>query len=320
MAYAHNSVFFGEINGKNAVELMQTIDYTKTKLEDRMEVVEEIIGTGFHAGYIEDHFKVNLNASDALSEQDAICAQLEKMANYLLNSEEVKEEKKESAYVFYSDEEAFRKAVNKEPKIDSMGAEENTENVIHFLKKENRNFKKSKDQSIKTKDLQREDFLGEVLRDYKQYLNAVTVELKKSDESKLSRFKLSEISGAVRQDMIQSKDMILGVFGYKTNAEESTVYDWDLIDLTNIEHIKALLYQKPGYRADEDLRFVIDEFVEILHEAKPTPLQQEIVEVMRSNKGPTEVGEVLGISKQQVTENIKRMANKILKVVQKRGY
>jgi hypothetical protein len=314
MSYAANSMFFGKINDTNPTELNRTIDYTKTKLEDRKEVVDEILGSGFYEEYFDEHFKVALNSSDSLSEHDNACNSLEKLANYLLNSEEVKEDKKsdEFEYKFYADEEAFRKAVEKEPKIDGMGTEK--DNIIHYLKKENRNFKKSKNQSINKKDLDRDDELGQILRDYTDYLEKVTNELNHHEESKLSRFKLSEISGSLKQDMINTKDMLLGTFGYKTNAEESTVIDWDKVDFTNHVHVKALLYMKPGKRADEDLKLTIDEFVELIKLAKPTKLQREIILQMRDNKGPTEIGIELCITKQRVNKNIDMLVKRICKV------
>jgi hypothetical protein len=297
-------------------DINSKIDYNKSKLQDRKQVVDEILETGFFEDYFDDRFKVNLNASDGLSEHDSACNSLERLANYLLNSDEVKEDKKSDdfEYKFYSDEEAFQKAVNKEPKIDGMASSVEKENVIHFLKKENRNFKKSKDQVITKKDLARNDELGQILREYTDYLEKITHELNNFGESKLSRFKLSEISGSISNDMIQTKDMLLGVFGYKTNAEESTVIDWEQVDFSNGQHAKALLYMKPGRRSDEDLQYLIDDFDKLFREARPTNLQNDIVELMRENKGPTEIGDELGIPKQNVTKNIDMLVKRITKL------
>lgn len=295
-------------------ELNQKIDYTKGKLEDRKQVVDEILSEGFYEEYFDERFKVNINSGDALSEHDVTCNSLERLANYLLASDEVKEEKKTTEYKFFSDEEAFQKAVNKEPKIDGMGNGLPQENVINFLKKENRNFKKDKTQTITTKDKMRNDELGQILRNYTDYLASVTLELNNHDESVLSRFKLSEISGAVKQDMINAKDMLLGVFGYKTNAEESTVIDWEQVDLNNSTHVRAMLYMKPGRRGDEDLMYLIDEFVEKIYKAKPTKLQQDIVSLMRENKGVTEIGSELNITKQRCNKNIDMLVNRIVKI------
>lgn len=312
--YAQNSVFFGKLNDTNPNELLKKIDYTKSTAEDRKQVIKGLVDTGFYDEYFAHHFKVNINSGDSLSEFDNACSSLEKMANYLLNSDEVKESKKETDYVFYTDEESFRKAINKEPKLEGMGSGVDQDNIIHFLKKENRNYKKSKNQSIQSKDINRDDFLGEVLQGYNSYLASVTKELNEHKESKLTRYKLSEISGSVKQDMITSKDSILGVFGYKTNAEESTVIDWYLADLRKPDVARALLYMKPGHRSDENLQYLIDDFVEKMFKAKPTKLQKEIILLMRSNKGPTEIGEILGISKQRVVKNVDMIVYRVCKI------
>lgn len=313
MAFANNSLFLSHINGVNPNELLKKIDYSKNSADERIENIQELLNSGFYTEYFEQYFKVNINSSDALSDQDNACVSLEKMANYLLNCDEVKNSKKETDYIFYSDEEAFKKAVYKEGYLDGIAQGDEQENTIHFLKKENKNYKKPKTQSIKKDDYDKGD-LGSILTNYREYLVSASDELKNYGTSKLSRYKISEIIGSVKQDMIITKDIITGVFGYKSNAEESTVIDWDFCDLTNVNHVRALLYMKPGYRNDEDLMYLIDDFVEKLFIAKPTKLQKEIVLLMRSNKGPTEIGKILNISKQRVEKNIQMLAERIVKI------
>lgn len=301
-------------------ELNKQIDYNKTKLDDRKKIVENILNSGFYEEYMDNYFKVNLSADDELSEKNYVCNSLERLANYLLNSDEIKEEKKSEKfkYKFYADEEAFNKAVNKEPKLDGIanvnGIEVEKENVIHFLKRGNRNYKMSKTQTITKKDLRRDDELGRILREYADYLEKITQELNNLENSKLSRFQLSRISGSVKNDMILAKDILLGVFGYKTNAEESTKIDWDQIDFTNHVHVRALLYMRPGSRADMDLKFIIDDFVKLLEKAKPTKLQRQIIELLRENKRITEIGEELNITKQRVNKNIDMLVKRICKI------
>jgi hypothetical protein len=300
----------------SATEINKKIDYKTTNIENRLDLVNKIVSEEKISDYFDDRFKVNLTSNDNLSEHDPICNSLERLANYLLNSDEVKEGKKDKdfEYKFYSDEESFNKAIKKEPKIDGMGSETGKENVIHFLKKENKNFKKSKNQRITRKDLEREDELGHILRSYTDYLEKIKIELNNFNESKLSRFKLSSISGSVSDDMIMAKDMLLGTFGYKTNAEESTVIDWDQIDFTNHKHSRALLYIEPGRRADEDLMYIVEDFTNLVREAKPTKLQKEIIELMRKNKGTTDIGNELNIPKQNVEKNINMLVKRIAKV------
>ena len=193
------------------------------------------------------------------------------------------------------------------------------ENVIHFLKNENSNYKKSKIQKINKKDLERGDWLGDILRQYDEYLKNITTELNNHEGSNLSRFKLSEISGSVKRDMIDSKNILLGVFGAKTNAVESTVIDWSMADFTNYNHVRALLYVKPGYRFDEDLMFLIDDFVELLKESKPTKLQKDIIELLHLGLGPTAIGEELCISKQRVNKNIEMITKRVCRIAKDRS-
>jgi hypothetical protein len=306
-----NKMFFGHINGVNPTELNKQINYNKTKLEDRKEVVNNILESGFFEEYFDEFFKVNINSSDTLSAFDNASNSLERMANYLLNSDEAKEEKKDTEYKFYSNEKDFQDALLREVKIDNMGAGHEQENIIHFLKNENRNFKKTKTQVITTKDLNRDDELGEILRDYTSFLGVVTNKLKDSKEINVSRYLLTKASGALKQDMINSKDILLGVFGYKTNASESTVIEWDEVRYSNPEHVKALLHFSREYDGIEDLKYIIIDFYELLDSLVLTKLQKEILELVQRDKTVTDIAKILKVTRKTVYHNIDSVVNRI---------
>lgn len=289
MTITSSTSILGKNNETNPTELMKKINYKKTKLEDRRKIVDEILDTDFYMDYFDENYKVNINSTDPLSENDSVSNSLERMANYLLNSDEVKEEKKDTEYKFYSNEDDFQAAIKKEAKIDGMGTGQDSENIIHFLKKENLNYKKTKTQVITKKDLLRNDELGYVLRDYQNFLNSVTDNLRNGVGPDVSRYLLTRASGSVKQDMIMSKDILLGVFGYKTKASESTVIDWDQVDFTNSEHVKALLYFDPEYGGIEDLKYIVIDFNEILDSLVLTELQLEIIDLLRRDKNITDI-------------------------------
>ena len=70
------------------------IDYKKTSLNDRKEIVDRIVeekGSEM-ADYFNNSFKT-LTSKDKLSHEDNVSRTLENLANYLLNSDEIKEEK-----------------------------------------------------------------------------------------------------------------------------------------------------------------------------------------------------------------------------------
>jgi hypothetical protein len=309
--YTPKAQFFGKINNTNPTELNKQIDYNKTKLEDRKQVVNEILDSGFYEEYFDEFYKVNVNSSDTLSEFDNASNSLERMANYLLNSDEAKEEKKDTEYKFYNNEDDFQAAIAREAKIDNMSAGQDSENVIHFLKKENRNFKKTKTQFISSKDLQRDDELGEVLRNYQAFLSLVTENLKAGKDVDVSRYLLTKASGALKQDMIMSKDILLGVFGYRTNATESTVIEWDEVDYCNPEHVKALLHFDRDYDGIEDLKYIIIDFYEILDSLTLTELQQEILELIRRDKTITDIARILKVTRKTVYHNIDSVVNRV---------
>lgn len=292
-------------------ELSSKIDYTVQPFEQRKKIADEISNDPFIIDYL-TNYDGNLNSSDSLAEQDTVFNLLDRVSSYLLNSEEVREDKKDNTeYRFYTDEAAFEKAINKELNLGDMNNGEE-ENIIHFLKKENRNFKKPKTQTIKKSDYKRDE-LHQVLTDYDAYLKSVTTELKDHKNSKLSRFQLSRISGSVKQDMIMSKDILLGVFGYKTNASESSEIDWSSINFGNYEHMRALICLRPGYRNDEDLMYIIEDFNDKLKKIKLTNEQWEIIDMLRSNMRVSEIGREFNTSRQNIDQRIKLIINKFCK-------
>lgn len=331
--------FVGELDGTTAHEISSKVDYTKTKLADRKEHVEELLNeNNFFPEYFADYFKPNINVTDFTSESNNVCKTLEKMANYLLNSDEIKAEddKEKTVYVFHTDERYFQEKVGREASVEAFGGETGSfEEVIHFLVRDQENFKKSKDQRISSSDLNREGFVGEVLRNYQQTLDFVTKELK-SGNSKINRYLLTNTSGEIRQDMLYSKDALLGTFAYRTNAEESTEPDMDVFDFTNKSHIKGkrftfvgpdgketkinvkgLMYFKPKYDPNSEFDLVLIDFQKTVDKANLTDMEKEVLEMLRSQYSNVEVQKELEIDKSKFESTVNGIVSKIVKVGEK---
>lgn len=293
---------------------MATLDYNKTRLDDRLDILDEVLTNANYEDHFDNNFKVNLNSSDALSDQDSVCQELEKMANYLLNSDEEKMLKKDEdfEYKFYNDEDTFQAAINKEPKLDGMGQSEDKDNVIHFLKNENRNFKKTKAQVINMKDMNRQDELGNILRAYNDLLQKISKDLKKQDYTKVSRYILTRNSGSIKQDMLQTKDMLLGTFGYRTNASESTVIDWDQASFTNAEVVEAMLYFDRFYKGNEEIEYLVEDFYKMISYIDFNPLQVKIISLVREELSVVDIAKALGITRKTYYYNKKKIIEKII--------
>ncbi|MDT9027881.1 hypothetical protein [Rossellomorea yichunensis] len=152
--------------------------------------------------------------------------------------------------------EELEKRLNKEIKYEGMKKEpgQSTDNVLHILMTKNNNHKLSKTQRITNEDLERQDELGRILRDYQSFIDQIKSDLYKKDDKRWIR---NNQIYEVRQDMKECKEILLGVFGRESNPIENPTYDFSFIDFKNPCHVRALLEVKLEFDPNRDLSFVV---------------------------------------------------------------
>lgn len=337
---AFNSHFTSELDGKSVNDLVKNIDYKKTKLKDRMENIENILESSeYYTEYFSEYYKPNINTSDGLSSDNNVCMSLERMANYILNSQEVKDEenKEKTKYVFHTDKKYFEKKIAREQSISQMiGSDyENDEemNTVHLLKNTEQNSRKAKTQKITAEDLNRTDKLGEVLSDYNKFLDVIDLELK-NKESRFSRYLLTKTKGAILQDMIYCKDQLLGVWGYHLkNFYESTEPDLNVFDFTNEEHlkgksllfkdkdgverelkVKGLIYFQSELKPDDDFSLTIYDLNNLIKKINLTTNEEITLREIRLNQSNVAIAKMLEVSPKAIEYYINRIVEKIIKV------
>lgn len=331
MSYSTRATFTGELDGTTVFEINKKIDYSKTSLKERMEVVNNILdNTDFFVEYFDNYFKANANLSDPPSTQNNVCRSLERMADYILNSKEIKqqEDKERPQYVFYTDRKYFEKKLQRELSLDSLfESEDHKQTVIHMMKPPSRNYKKSKRQKIEDKDLKRNDELGSTLRDYQILLDYVTNELRNKD-TKHNRYTLTQIKGTVTQDMIMCKEMMLGIWE-SGSTNETTSYDYDVFDFTNPIHlkgtviesskgntipVKGLIYFKPKFEPNNDFSLVLADLQMTIDKAGLTDKEKIVLEALREGFNQVEIAEMIGTYQKKVSRYIDGIVSKIIKV------
>lgn len=321
-----SSFFSGTLDNTNASNLSKVMDRTLDNYNERLKHIESVLGgTSFFQEYFDNYYKVEKNKDDALSIDDNICQLLENYASYLLNSYDVEKEEK-TKYKFYYNERDFQRALRKEVNYDS-GA---TDEVIDFLLDNQDNFKKAKEQKIYKKDLNREDFLGETLRNYDSYIKVL-------DNTDIPLFKKNKIKGEVQRDMIESKDKLLGVHGYKLKYfSESTEPDLNMIDLSNKNHLKGYTL---GNEVSKDNRFVKgllnfnfngdfqNDFQCILYDlsvlidkTNMTKNERKIINMYRDGMKLVDIAHELSYSKQYVSKTLDVATDKVCKMARELNY
>lgn len=337
MAFSTQQNFSGVLDGTTVNDINKKIDYKKTKLEERKQVVEDLLNeTEFYPTYFSEFFKATLNSGDSLSTDVNVCRSLERMANYLLNSEEIKEEedKEVTKYVFHTDEKYFKKKVERERSLEAL-TESDNENVsndivIHFLRREGKNYKKDKTQFISNDDLKRDDWLGEILRSYAALLDHTTAELKKGKKTEYNRYFLTKVKGQAGNDMIYAKDFLDGVWGYDLKAfSESTAPNLNVFDFTNPLHLKGcmietekghrimakgLLYFKKGDDPSSDFDHILWDLQNTIDKAGLTDFEEFVLESLRNGITQEEIALELNTYQKKISRTMDIIASKVAKV------
>lgn len=329
--------FSGRLDNTTINEINKKLDFSKTSLKDREKVVNDILdNTSFFDEYFDDYYNYSPSNTDCLSSDNNVCKALERMASYLLNSDEVKaeEDREKIKYVFYTDLNYFKKKIEREKSLDSIINSENQDYqdiVIHFLRREEKNYKKSKSQKITAADLKREDSLGEILRQYNQYLEKITEELTaKGTRKNKNRYILSRIKNSIEDDMVYCKNHFLGVFGYELSpTNETTKYDLDVFDFTNEIHLKGkafisskgkpvfakgLIYLKPEFNPDNEMSYILMDLQNVIDKAGLTSFEQEVLDGIRNGLTQSELAANIGVNQNKVFRTIQGIIKKIIAV------
>lgn len=318
--YANNSFFQGNLGNKNLKDFMK-LDISKTSLDERKQYLEELIGDQyFFDEYFEKHFKASINSNEALSTEVNVCNVLENMANYLLNSDESKQmdADKKNVYVFHKGNERFKKRMDRETFSTTINGETmnivDNPNVVHVLQKKEKNFRLPKKQKITKEDLLRNDFCGDVLREYQKMLDTINEKIVEKRDKMY--FKYSINKSTIQQDMIDAKNMILGVWGYNISISESHVPDTEIFDFTDYDTVKFLLQmEKPDFSFNFEMWLVWTEFIETVKKANLTETEAEIVVMLQNQWRIQEISDATGIAYHNLYQTtIPRICKKIMKV------
>lgn len=206
--------------------------------------------------------------------------------------------------------EDLKKRMAKEMSIEQLtegNDRESNYDMLHFLIRNQKNYKKPKQQKITAKDLQRDDLLGRVLQDYDRARELHRERLNDGDGTKFLR---SRAIYQINQDMIYTKGSMLGVFGYHTFPQESTIPDLDTIDLSNPAHVKVLLPMHIEFDPNNELSFIFLDLEELIEKAL---IEEEklVVDMLRDQFSIKEIAETIGLNYKQTQYKIRKISEKV---------
>ena len=317
MAFTSQQNFLASIDGVTANELNRVMDRTLDNYDERKACIENTLeGTSFFEEYFTDYYNVNASQNDYLSLENNVCKVLENYASYLLNSKDIDDEESQQ-YKFYYDESEFMRAINKDIKYDDKGQE-----VIDFLLANQSNYKKAKDQKITAADLNRNDVVGDVLRDYKSYIDTL-------DNSDMQAYRRNRLKGEVQRDMILAKDALLRVHGYNLRYfSESTKPNLEVFDFVDFNQLKGysvdgvdphyskvdgLLRMKFNGDFQNDFQCILYDLDILIEKTKLTDRERECLNYFRNGLTNVKIGDIINITSQSVGQSIDSAIKKVNK-------
>lgn len=328
--------FVGKLDGETVRTLQKKLDFTVNSLDERIQNVNGILdGTGFFTEYLLDYYSGVATTTSALSENRNVFKFIESMSSYILNSKEVKQEEDEEKlkYVFYRDTRYLTKKINKELNLqafeeavkgNSDGAcnYNSGEDIIHFLVRDEKNVKKSKQVLINNKDISGDTEMNKVLQDYQRSLDSITTDLKEGNR-KGERYILTRNKASIVEDMVSIKKSYLGIFG-NTNSigGESTDYNlMGLIDLGNQDHVKKLLRQpfSDDCSLSNDIGVILYDLNSYVKRIKLNKIELDILEKYKNGNTLTNIASFYNTSHVKILRYINSISKKISTLVTEEG-
>jgi predicted DNA-binding protein (UPF0251 family) len=332
-----NNRFDGKINDKSIGDFTSKLNYDLGQA-DRIELVNEIVNTQETNGknvpdkFFEEffdqkdtvngidpsHIKICLSQSDGLSDNNAVCKALERMADYILFAPDGEKIDKKTKYNFYTEDSLGRK-MSKEPSLEGItkkvGNSNNNvsdEEVIDFLISKGKNFKKSIQQKIYKQDIRNDKLF--CVKDYDNMITQLQIKAREAflnGDIKTNR-KLNLIIASMRDDEIICKDKLLGTIYFKQPLHDSTETDYSKMDYTNKNHVMALLKVNTKPDFDNDLYCLSYDLNLLLEKCDLTIDEKQVLELWRINDCTQEyIAECMGIKQQSVNSILNRICGKI---------
>jgi hypothetical protein len=212
------------------------LDYNIDSLEERKNKVEEIIGKNDTdlITYFDDYYNPSLTQNSRLSENDPMCKQLERIADYLLYAENKEKRKEQHGDDFHIDVSSKKKEI-------PIG------NIFHTQDEEDSSIQSFKlYRKVKVTNEDREQFeelkdTGRLIERLKTMIDTgVDSNGNKIDEDAMRKIKWYLIE--IRKDEVAIKEILKGYIRFKRLSPEGGEADFSGFCFDNIKHVSTLFY------------------------------------------------------------------------------
>ena len=311
--------FKGKLNGKKIEDFTKQLDYSIENTEDRIELVRDILypdgelddyfaqyffGEADESGKKRNYFKVELNKTDPLSEDNNVCKKLEQMANYILFCDKDKNEN--TNYNIMTKNDKKRTQRYEKESYDNL-LQKKDKNGFGIIEKEiinAKNYKKKVVQKIYKKDLEN------------KYIKQIQIEIDKLKHTHDNREISSMQKRLHKKAMVElkdnqklTKDLLYKPVVFKSPLPDTAkfIFDDDTgyydengdyilvsennIELSNSYHVYQLINNYSSLRMDcaedvhSNMRYLLDSLDEIIESCDFRDFEKDII-IMRIDRLP----------------------------------
>lgn len=300
-------LFKGELDGKTIRHFMSQLNYNGINdVEGRVNSLRDVILDAdgnvdeFFVQYFNQdksgriYFSVNLNKDTNLSEENFICKQIEKMANYILFCDEAKAENRRSSHPYMTSYASRKVSTNEsDADVDSGSSVEGEVDVCNYKKVGKISVSKD-DMEIPTMR-QLQDIIDLYLRK-KAVLEATAIyiqdELRTAKDEQLSSM-LTELRSEIskyEKTIMMARDnqkfvklMVIRPIFFKQPLHDSTDYDLTGIDFGNANHIYALLNNYSSFKQStyddlqSELKYIMMDLDFVIERSNLTDVERDIM-------------------------------------------
>lgn len=301
------------------------LDNTVHDLKTRKKIVEDNLEYGnFFNNYFENQYNPHLSSSGQLSSDNNICGMLERMANYLIASDESKKMNLDEKTTYVFTDEYMQKKIRREHTDvpDSEGAMFNLldkENIQIVKRPPKRNFIKFSNVAINKEDLNEDSKMGQILREYQELMN--TIDFRTQNRIGLKRFN-SKHKYLVSNDMLDVKKSYKGIFPPSFNKTTSFYQrPYEYFDLTDFKTVRSLLSVQGDFYTSYNLWLTILDLRHILSIIDLTDEERLVSDALFLGWRPIDIERDFSIDSYRIRRTVmSNISKKVIKYGDKYDY
>lgn len=331
--------FSGEIEGKKISDFQQ-YNPTLTKYNDRLDLVEEMIGDGdgetheFFSTYFGQYYDATPTQTGWMAEQDAVCKTLEGLGTYLLNSKDIDSNRK-IKYRFWKSEKEFKKYKESENVNTSTleaGLEEGVEVIDLFYSNDDKNYKLATDQKLYKKDISdvlEINILQKAIERAKEESFVIAVKNKIDEilpiiddekiETRLKRIRgnvenyVNQWVANMKDNQIAIKEAVKRPIAFRNVLKDEGVpHKLDEADFDNVDVVKELLKSLSKEDLLSDIGIMVYDLNQLIDEIEFKDDEKMVIDLYREGCTQTEIVEEMGVDRYKVTRLMNRISKKVV--------